>query len=419
MRSRQSILEIFSTFLCFEDDLVTRWIVDGKLRRSIQTCVGSSREDEASPRFWALYWHQTWQAEATTVGGEPSPLANRSSPLGTIATNHLAAYLQEVCYWSAQKIAADLAKKQLISDFFQIAMIKLDRVIKGFKADRGTELKSYASLAFTNAIKDTLRQRQEVEICTDWALLHKVSHKRSIESLQQLGFNPDTIATYILAWECFKTISAPSGQGARKLDKPDLETLTAITDLFNQERSNLGIAPAHCDGETIFQWLTTLGAAVRSFLYPTIVSASQPKSASDSSEFLDDFDFTVQESLLTQTIEQEDEIDRDGQRSQLQKILLRALVKFNVESQRLLQMYYGQGLTQKEIASQLATKQYTVSRRLTSVREALLTALCTWSQTTLHKTLDPNVMNDLSVTIEEWLMGHYRHPDLHTETSKR
>jgi RNA polymerase sigma factor (sigma-70 family) len=404
MRSRQSILEIFSTFLCFEDDLATRWIVDGRLRRSIQTCLGSSREAEVSPRFWALYWHQIWQAAAN---------ADRPSPPGIIAASHLTAYLQEVCYWSAQKLAADLSKKQLISDFFQIAIIKIDRVIKGFKADRGTELKSYASLAFTNAIKDTLRQRQEVEICTDWALLHKVSHKRSIEALQQLGLNPDKIAIYILAWECFKTIYAPtSGQGLRKLDKPDLETLTAIADLFNHERGSLGHAPA-CDGATIFQWLTTFGAAVRSFLYPTIVSASQPKSASDNSEFLDDFELTFQDSLLTQTIDREDEIDRADQRSQLQKILLRALVKFNVEAQRLLQMYYGQGLTQKEIASQLETKQYTVSRRLTNVREALLTALCTWSQTTLHKTLDPDVMSDMSVMIEEWLKAHYSHPDLH------
>jgi RNA polymerase sigma factor (sigma-70 family) len=411
MRSRQSILEIFSTFLCFEDDLVTRWIVDGRLRRSIQICLESSSKDEDSPRFWALYWHQIWQTESA---------ADRLSPHGKIAANHLAAYLQEICYWSAQKLAADLSKKPLISDFFQIAIIKLDRVIKGFRADRGTELKSYASLAFTNAIKDTLRQRQEVEICTDWALLHKVSHKRSIESLQQLGLNPETISIYILAWECFKTIYAPtSGQGLRKLDKPDLTTLTAIADLFNSERGSLGNPPAHCDGETIFQWLTTFGAAVRSFLYPTIVSASQPKSASDNTEFLDDFELTCQDSLLTQTIDKEDEVARDDRRSQLQKILLRALVKFNVESQRLLQMYYGQGLTQKEIASQLATKQYTVSRRLTSVREALLTALCTWSQTTLHKTLDADVMNDLSVTIEEWLKVHYSHPDLHTETSKR
>jgi hypothetical protein len=83
MRSRQSILEIFSTFLCFEDDLVTRWIVDGRLRRSIQICLESSSKDEDSPRFWALYWHQIWQTESA---------ADRLSPHGKIAANHLAAY---------------------------------------------------------------------------------------------------------------------------------------------------------------------------------------------------------------------------------------------------------------------------------------------------------------------------------------
>jgi RNA polymerase sigma factor (sigma-70 family) len=408
MRSRQSTLEIFSTFLCFEDDLATRWIVDGRLRRSMQICLDSSNEREPSPRFWALSWYQTWQTES---------LANGTSPRVTIAVNHLAAYLQEVCYWSAQKLAADLAKKQLISDFFQIAIIKLDRVIKGFNPDRGTELKSYASLAFTNAIKDTLRQRQEVEICTDWALLHKVSQKRSLEALQQLGLNADTIAIYILAWQCFKTIYAPTeGQGLRKLDKPDSATLIAIADLFDRERvSTLGANTPHGNPAAIGQWLTTFGAAVRSYLYPTLISASQPKSASDSSEFLDDFEFTFQDSLLTQTIDREDAIDRDNQRSQLQQVLLRALVKFNVEAQRLLQMYYGQGLTQQEIALQLATKQYTVSRRLTNVRQTLLTALCTWTQTTLHKSLDTDVMNNMSLTIEEWLKVHYSHPDLPTE----
>jgi RNA polymerase sigma factor (sigma-70 family) len=401
MHARQTSLEIFSTFLCFEDDLVSRWIVDGRLQRSMQSCLERTSEDRSSPRFWALYWHQIWQASL--------------SPQGTsIAAAHLAAYLQEICYWSAHKLAVDVSRKQSIADFFQIAIIKLDRVLKGFNPHHGTELKSYASLAFTNAIKDTLRQRQEVEICTDWALLHKVSQKRLSEALQQLGLNPETIAVYILAWQCFKTISAPtSGQGMRKLDKPDLATFTAISNLYDFDRSSV-INPAAPPGdrELMAQWLSTCGTAVRSYLYPPLVSASQPKSATDRGEFLDNFASTFQASLLTQTIEQEEAIDRDNQRSQLQQVLLRALVKFNVESQRLLQMYYGRGLTQQEIATQLATKQYTISRRLTNIRQALLTALVAWSQSTLHKSLDIDVISAMSITIEEWLKVHYSHPDL-------
>ncbi len=53
-------------------------------------------------------------------------------------------------------------------------------------------------------IKDTLRQRQEADICTDWALLHKLSRKRLLESLQNAGFKSPTIESYILAWECFQ-----------------------------------------------------------------------------------------------------------------------------------------------------------------------------------------------------------------------
>ena len=89
-------------------------------------------------------------------------------------------------------------------------MIKLDRVLKGFNLQHGTELKSYASFAFTNAIKDMLRQRQAVEVCTDWALLHKVSQKRLGEALQNFGLNAATSQMYSLAWQCFKTIYAPT-----------------------------------------------------------------------------------------------------------------------------------------------------------------------------------------------------------------
>jgi len=45
---------------------------------------------------------------------------------------------------------------------------------------------------FTSVIK-VLRQRQEVDVSTDWALLRKISHKRLEESLQHLGLSQEQL----------------------------------------------------------------------------------------------------------------------------------------------------------------------------------------------------------------------------------
>ncbi len=400
MRPRQSVIEIFATFLCFEDDAIGGWVVDGRLRRSMQACVDRVGDRHISPEFWALYWHQIWHQESSAL-----------------AKNHLAAYLQEVCYRAAQKLAINLSGGQSIADFFQIAVAKLDRVLKGFNPQHGSELKNYASLAFANAIKDVLRQRQEVEICTDWALLHKVSQKRAIESLQQMGLNPDRLAAYILAWQCFKTIYAPTATtGSRKLQQPAPEVFDRIATLYNLERVNaVATIATRCDGELVALWLAACGMAVRRYLYPTLVSASQSHPHSETGEFLDNFEATFQDSLLSRAIDLEAETERATARSQVQKVLLKVLIKVDLPSQRLLQMYYGQGLTQQEIATQLMTKQYTVSRRLNRVRQSLLSALSEWSQTQVHESLTPNVINNMSIAIEEWLKVHYRSADLPSE----
>ena len=42
-----------------------------------------------------------------------------------------------------------------LADYFQITNIDIRRVLNGFAVDRGSSLKSYASLVLTNALKDT------------------------------------------------------------------------------------------------------------------------------------------------------------------------------------------------------------------------------------------------------------------------
>lgn len=396
MQSRQTLLDIFSTFLRFEGDAAHGWLTDARLRRNMQTYLDRSNAADSSEDFWALYWHKSWQADRPAV-----------------AMAHLSAYLQETCYWAAQKLAINLSGGESIADFFQMAISRVDRVLKNFNPQQSSSLKRYASLSFSNVIKDTLRMRQEVEICTDWALLHKVSQKRFVEALRNQGLTPSIVAEYTLAWHCFQTLYAPSSpQAARKLVKPEASVFERVAEMYNHDRlAQLGTTAASVTPEQIEQWLSVCGRSIRGYLYPTLLSADA-KMTPDGDAFLDNFESTFQASTLSSLVDLEEDLTRQDHQSQLNAILLRALIKLDLSAQRLLQSYYGQGITQQELAKQLGVKQYTVSRRLTSLRQSLLQSLVAWSQNTLHQSIDSDVVNHLSILLEEWLKVHYSHPDL-------
>jgi hypothetical protein len=61
MRPRQSLTEIFSSFIQFEADRFSGWATDFKLRRSMQNYLVQIPEVNSSENFWALYWYKLWQ----------------------------------------------------------------------------------------------------------------------------------------------------------------------------------------------------------------------------------------------------------------------------------------------------------------------------------------------------------------------
>lgn len=397
MRPRQDIVEIFSTFVQFNADRFSGWATEPRLRRSMQSCLTRSLQPETSENFWALYWYKVWRTQPTGIAGV-----------------HLSAHLQEACYWAAKKTISGSNTQHTLSDCFQIAFIRLDKVLKGFNSQQGFSLKNYASLIFSSFIKEVLRQRQEVDICTDWALLRKLSHKRLEESLQNVGLSPEIIASYLLAWNCFKTVYVPTQASAtRQLLKPDSVTWEAIAELYNVERrSKLHSPRLECRAETLEQWLIACARAARSYLYPTLTSINTPKPGQESGEWLDNLPGFQGESLLTDLITQEEEQRRQSQQTQMNAVLVAALAKLDLQTQQLLHLYYGQDLTQQQMALQLEIKQYTVSRRLTKSRALLLSALAQWSQETLHISLTSDVLKDISAVLDEWLQGHYSQPNL-------
>jgi RNA polymerase sigma factor (sigma-70 family) len=401
MRTRQTIVELFSTFLQFNGDLAKGWIGDPKLRRSIEYSLQNNPDREKgdhAENYWALYWHKMWQ--------EGEECYRR------LAAEHLNAYLQETCYWTAKKMTASFTQQSL-ADLFQTAIVGIEKILRGFNAQHGVNLTKYASFTFSSVIKDSLRQRKEVDICSNWALLHKVSQKRLIESLANQGLKEQPIACYILAWKCFNAVYAPTeARSFRKLGEPDSATWAEIAQLYNSQRqTQLSPQAPTATPEALQRWLTVCGNSVRSYLYPKQVSADASKPGQDSGSFLEDIPSGEGDSLMAAIIEREDERERLDERRQIGSVLIEAINKLDSQAQKLLQLYYGDNFTQQQIAKELDIKLYTVSRRLTSHRQALLLSLAKWAQETMHDSLTPDVINSMSTILEEWLQNHFERAD--------
>jgi RNA polymerase sigma factor (sigma-70 family) len=335
----------------------------------------------------------------------------QAPPANQLAAAHITAYLQEVCYWVAQRITTNFASQQSVADLFQTAMAKIHRILQGFNPQYSQNLKGYAEFVFSNLVKESLRQSQEVDICTDWGLLHKLTQKRLMEALQNTGLGEKENAAYVLAWKCFKELYTPDPtRKTRKLSKPDLVTWQAIAQLYNSQRLTQLAAPsAEIQPETLEKWLLASAKAVRNLLYPKPIAPSVDQEMGD---LIDNLPDVQQESLLTEAIRQEEATLRQSQQQQLTELLTATIATLDPEAQALLQAYYGEEQTQQQIAKQLGIQQFHVSRRLTRLRKTLLTALGQWAKESLHVSPTSDVIEGMSAVLEEWLTTHYRHSTL-------
>ena len=387
MPRRQTLLDIFSTFLQFESNTVKGWVTDTTLRRNFQIYRSQLLPMPPSLEGWALYWHERWLTEPERSQG------------------HLAAYLQESCYWAAHQTMPKVASLRYgLEDCFQVAIAEVPKILKAFSPGPIGSLRSYSRVAFGNILRDALRQQREIDICSDWSLLLKTSRKRLQSALQNAGLNPETIAQSLQAWNCFEQIYRDrSPAEVRQRKAPDPLFWQRVSDLYSNLHSDL-YSP-----EIIEKWLTHAAKYIRSDLYPAVTSLNVSRSTQTTDmtgELQDEVPSVAPESLLEELILQEEQSDRYLQQQQLNHVLISAIEQ--LEDAMLLDLYYAQKLTQQQIALTLKVQQYTISRRLTKARTALLLALSRWSQDVLHILPTSNVLNSISAMLEEWLLDYYQ-----------
>ena len=390
--SNQALIESFCAFIEFQDDHFRGWCIDPRLRRSMDRQLEQSAE--TSEKFWALYWYGRWQKQT-----------------GGIERSHLIAHLQEPCYWASHKAARYLSQSQYsVSDCFQLLLTQIDRIFLGFNPERGASLRGYANIALPRLIRDILRQRQDAHLCSNWSLLRRVSKRQLSKALQQTGLSEAVMAEYRLAWVCYKACYEPAASAKGKALQPLTdEEWQAIAQVYNRERLHQLVAPSdNMTARSLEQRLTQTAAWVRALLYPPMASLNASKPGQEGIEWQDTLSDSDHESLVGELISQEEQEQLGQQQAALTQVLEQAIAALPLDHRQLLLAYYQDQLPQREIAATLNIKQYTVSRRLTRIRESLLKTLRQWSQETLHISLSPDQLLKLSTTLEDWLDQYYR-----------
>ncbi|WP_233787306.1 sigma-70 family RNA polymerase sigma factor [Dulcicalothrix desertica] len=385
---------MFSTFAQLEGNKFSRWVTDTNLRRSILSYLNSSPEVDNSEKFWALYWYKSWQNNCNSL-----------------AKMHLLAYLQEPFYRASEKITTKYANNQYgLADYFQIANAEVEIILKDFNPEKSSNLRYYAVMVVSSRFREILRQRKEVNICTNWVLLRKVTKKIILEALNTAGLSPTAINQHRLAWVCFKELYVYQSSGTKKLPEPNRQLWSAITDLYNRERqTQLGFSTPKSTSEEIERWLTQTAVYIRAYLFPSVKSLNTVTVNSQDAETLDIPDLSS-DSLLADIIIKEDIQNREQQVLQMSSAISNALQLLDSDSQEILRLYYQEELTQQQIVQRLQRSQPTISRRLVKGRESILAALVEWRQSLspdLNNSVDSTLIEDISIALEEYLRIHY------------
>ncbi len=389
---RQSVLEMFSSFIRLNDDRAAVWVADPRLQRNMRKCL--EKEDKASEDFWAVYWHRCW-------GEKTNP----------IVEGHLYAYLQEPAYWAAQQMMQKMLGVESLADYFQLANTRMQTVLKKFESDKGYRFKSFAGVVFLNVLREYWRKRNEAASCTVWGLLRKVTKTKLKEALERENLGVGQIGQYLLAWRCFRELYVPQQVGRTdRLPEPDGALWEAVAALYNQERLTAGVAGVAMTGKGVQQWMLKIEAIVRRYLSPRVDSLDPfPGGEEGATQDVPDGELNPLERQIAVELTQEyqDLLTRQHE------TLTTALGQLDGEMQQILRLYYGDRLKQQAIAQQLGILQPKVARRLAKGRELLLAALLDWrkmlrdSQGEVNKDLTPDQVKDAALALEVWLENRY------------
>ncbi|MEH2364196.1 sigma-70 family RNA polymerase sigma factor [Nostoc sp.] len=390
---RRSNLNKFSTYIVLTNEnnqLALQWKHQPSLQRNLKLY------EEKHPEFSNLFCHQDKGIDIVNfwrkVAFDESQLIADWEPSNKtqLAYEHLASYFEEKCYWAAKDLCKDRNANSweeylCIARLLVYNPLKLKEILVKYNP-KSANIDTY----LTNILISHIKYSAEINRFSRWRLLYKKSDKELIEALKVFGTIEPEISLIIFARKYFKQVylinkvKNPTRATGKKWIAPDEEDFSKSAQCYNVEKV-LATAPhevfansTRVTAKQIQDWMEICIKALES--YPISILPKFSLDAFQSGEFEVKSELQVPEIEWEKISSTEDTREQGFLANQANSILSEQLQSMKLDAQKILLLYYGFKLNQKQLADRLGMNQSTISRYLTKSTIKLLEAIARISQ---------------------------------------
>ncbi|OKH44128.1 hypothetical protein NIES2101_28840 [Calothrix sp. HK-06] len=347
----------------------------------------------------AQFWCQVVLNQQTSLSWEP---ANKKQ----LAWEHLASYFEEKCYWMAKNLCWD-CNLDTWEEFLFLAKLliynplKLREILVRYNPSKGN-IDSYVYEALTNYVKSETTQNK----FSHWRLLYCKSDKELREALQVFGRQEPEISQFIFARKYFKQVyliskvKNPARKSGQKWLNPDAQDFEQSAQCYNAEKFSKSapyevlVNSTNVTGKLIQEWMQICIQALEQ--YPKSIL---PKFSLEALQ-LTGFEVKSESIALTELTRKCISDSEFSFQEKINPVLSDILITLKPDAQKLLFLYYGFELSQKQLASTLNMNQSTISRCLAKSTLSLLNKMLEISQP--QKWIDN--------CVKSWLKQNYQVP---------
>lgn len=401
MRKRITLEEKYSTFIEVDgvkDYPYIGWISDDRLARNIKKF--SENDPQINEQYLSIYLLKIARQNHNQESGK---IAKQKS---LVASHHLSAYLEEICYYRALKIYHQLQPYNYNVTKVGIFLMAREVAVnpETFK-DYNSSISSfptYAGNKIYQKVIDKLRQGRDEEKYSDTGLLRHISEKKFQEYLNLADIKEEEKSRCLLALKCFKKKYVPTEQqGNNKLKPPsekDLESFAKLYQKLSPEKEKVtGIEIRRL----LDICLQTLKRARKKTFIPL-----------DGIDIEKDWENVTNNNPIYQQESQE-------LQQQIHTVLVDVFQSFPDEATKIFELVFGLDINQEDVGKYfLGRNQSSVGRRIKTQTKNILKAVGIWSKDNWQITLSSEQLKVIDKEMKPYLENYFRTPFIEILTTK-